>query len=226
MSVQKPAYAVIVAGGSGQRMGTAVSKQFLELAGKPVLYWSIRAFQDALPDVHIILVLPPTQISMAQIVLQAFPDRIDLSIVAGGDTRYASVSNGLAEVPEDAIVLVHDGARPLVSPELIKRCYQGALQQGSAIPVIPVADSIRQEDDNSSRAISRERLRIVQTPQAFDAALLQEAFEQPYEAAFTDEATVVEKTGLKVHLVAGERSNLKITMPDDMIIAEALLRNK
>jgi 2-C-methyl-D-erythritol 4-phosphate cytidylyltransferase len=207
-------------------MGTAIPKQFLELCGKPVLYWSIKAFQEALPDVHIILVLPATQISMAQIVLQAFQERIDLSIVPGGDTRYASVSNGLAEVPEDAIVLVHDGARPLVSSELIKRCYDGALQQGSAIPVIPVADSIREEAENSSKAISRERLRIVQTPQAFDAAMLQEAFEQPYEPAFTDEATVVEKTGTRVHLVAGERSNLKITTPDDMVIAEALLQQR
>lgn len=207
-------------------MGTAVPKQFLELNGKPVLYWSIKAFQEALPDVHIILVLPATQISMAQIVLQAFPDRIDLTIVAGGDTRYASVANGLAEVPEDAIVLVHDGARPLVSPDLIRRCYEGALKNGSAIPVIPVADSIREERADSSRAIAREHLRIVQTPQAFDAVLLQEAFEQPYEAAFTDEATVVESNGQQVHLVAGERSNLKITTPDDLLIAEALLRQR
>ena len=224
MTDKKPAYALIVAGGSGQRMGTAVPKQFLDLNGKPVLYWSIKAFQDALPDMQIILVLPAAQISMAQIVLQAFPERIDLSIVAGGDTRYASVANGLAEVPEDAIVLVHDGARPLVSAALIRICYEGALKNGSAIPVVPVADSIREEWEGGSKAIPRERLRIVQTPQAFDAALLQEAFEQPYEAAFTDEATVVESMGASVHLVPGERSNLKITTPDDMLIATALLQ--
>jgi 2-C-methyl-D-erythritol 4-phosphate cytidylyltransferase len=113
-----------------------------------------------------------------------------------------------------------------VSSDLIKRCYEEALQRGSAIPVIPVADSIREEDEDGSKAISRERLRIVQTPQAFDATLLQEAFEQPYDASFTDEATVLERTGKRVHLVTGERSNLKITTPDDMVIAEALLRQR
>lgn len=220
----KPAYAVIVAGGSGQRMGTAVPKQFLQLCGKPVLYWSIKAFMDALPGVNIILVLPANQISMAQIVLQAFPERIDLTIVAGGDTRFASVVAGVRQVPEIAVVLVHDGARPLVSTELIRRCYEGAVAHECAIPVVPVTDSIRREDAHGSEAIGREDLRIVQTPQAFDAALLQAALRQPYQASFTDEATVVESFGAKVQLVAGERSNLKITTPEDLIIAEALLQ--
>lgn len=226
MSDRKASYAVIVAGGSGQRMGTALPKQFLELCGKPVLYWSIKAFKDALPECAIVLVLPAEHISMAQMVLQHFPDRLDLTIVAGGDTRYASVANGLEEVPEDAVVLIHDGARPLASPTLIRNCYDAALQFGSAIPVVPVADSIREEGEGNSKAISREQLRIVQTPQAFDAALLLDAFEQPYHASFTDEATVVESTGRQVHLIAGERSNIKITTPDDMVIAEALLRSK
>jgi 2-C-methyl-D-erythritol 4-phosphate cytidylyltransferase len=226
MSKKRAAYAVIVAGGSGQRMGTAVPKQFLELCGKPMLYWSIKAFMEALPDVHIILVLPATQISIAQIVLQAFPERIDLTIVAGGDTRHGSVANGLKEVPEDAIVLVHDGARPLASAELIGRCYKAAATHGSAIPVIPVADSIREEINDSSRAIARDRLRVVQTPQAFDAALLKHAFDQSYDPSFTDEATVAEADGIAIYLVSGERSNLKITTPDDMIIAAAILHHR
>jgi 2-C-methyl-D-erythritol 4-phosphate cytidylyltransferase len=205
-------------------MGTALPKQFLELGGKPVLYWSIHAFQQALPEVSIVLVLPAAQLSLAHIVLQAFPERTDLCIVAGGDTRFASVANGLKQVPDEAIVLVQDGARPLVSPALIRRCYEGASQHGSAIPVVPVADSIREETEAGSRAIPRERLRIVQTPQAFDAAALKAAFRQPYDAAFTDEASVMERAGYTVQLVAGERSNLKITTPEDMIVADALLR--
>lgn len=226
MTLRKPAYAVIVAGGSGQRMGTALPKQFLDLCGKPVLYWSIKAFMDALPDVHIILVLPEQQISLAQMVLRAFPERIDLTIVAGGETRHASVANGLKEVPDDAIAMVHDGARPLVSPLLIQRCYEVALLNRGAIPVVPVTDSVRQLTGNSSHAISRDDLRIVQTPQAFDAALLKEAFRQPYDPAFTDEATVVESYGEQVQVIEGEHCNLKITTPDDLLIAEALIRQR
>jgi 2-C-methyl-D-erythritol 4-phosphate cytidylyltransferase len=226
MPIHPPAYAVIVAGGSGTRMGTALPKQFLDLCGKPVLYYSIRAFMDALEDVQIILVLPAQQISLAQMVLQAFPDRIDMIIVAGGDTRYASVAAGLKEVPANAIVLVHDGARPLVSAELIRRCYEGACMNGNAVPVIPVTDSIRRVSGLSSRALAREDLRSVQTPQAFDAGLLHTAFLHPYRPAFTDEASVVDWAGETVHLVEGASDNLKITTPEDLVIAEALLRQK
>lgn len=220
---QSKAYAIIVAGGSGQRMGTALPKQFLDLCGMPVLYWSVKAFLDALPDCHIILVLPAQQISMAQMVLQHFPERLDLTIVAGGETRYASVANGLKAVQGDGIAMVHDGARPLVSAELIKRCYDSASTVGSAIPVVPVADSIRQLTSDGSTAISRDDLCIVQTPQCFEAGLLRQAFQQEYQPSFTDEASVVESCDGAVSLVAGERSNLKITTPEDLVIAEALL---
>lgn len=207
-------------------MGTALPKQFLELCGKPVLYWSIKAFLDALPQVEIVLVLPAAQLSLAQIVLQAFPERIDMSIVAGGATRFHSVANGLKAASSDSIVMVHDGARPLISTELIRRCYKQTEEAGSAVPVIPVADSIRQVDAKGSKSINRESLRIVQTPQAFQAALLLEAFQRPYETSFTDEATVVEAMGQSVRLVEGERSNLKITVPEDLLIAEALLKER
>lgn len=226
MSSSNAAFAVIVAGGSGQRMGTALPKQFLELCGKPVLYWSIKAFMDALPGVEIILVLPALQLSLAQMVLQHFPERIDITIVAGGDTRFASVANGLKAVLPDGVVLVHDGARPLVSVALIRRCYEAAHTFGSAIPVIPVADSIRHLTDSGSCSMERETLRAVQTPQAFQAALLHEAIRQPYQASFTDEASVIEAIGKEVQLVDGERSNLKITVQEDLIIAEALLTSR
>lgn len=216
-------YAVIVAGGKGLRMGSAIPKQFLPLGEKPVLYHTIRAFLTAFPDIQIVLVLPQDQISMAQIVLQAFPDRIDLTIVAGGETRFDSVKNGLEVVNEDAIVFVQDGVRPLVSPELIRACYEQAVAKGSAIPAIAVTDSMRIAEGEGSKPVNRDHLRIIQTPQTFRSDLLLNAFTQEYDPAFTDEATVVEAFGEKVYLINGERSNIKVTTPEDLIIAEALL---
>jgi len=222
----RPVYALIVAGGSGARMGTAVPKQFLDLCGKPVLYYSIQAFAEALKNVRIIVVLPEQQLVIGQQMLAEFAHLPELHFVAGGATRYASVAAGLAKVPAGAIVLVHDGARPLVTSALIRRCYEGACITGSAVPVVPVADSIREVSGYNSRAIARESLRVVQTPQAFESATLKEAFRQPYLPAFTDEASVVEWTGARVNLVEGDRSNLKITTMEDLLIAAALLQNR
>lgn len=209
-------------------MNTAVPKQFLPLADKPVLYYSVKAFMEAFDDIRIILVLPQDQLSYAQMVLQAFPEGIDLTIVTGGETRFHSVKNGLNAVPEDAVVFVHDGVRPLVSPELIRRCYEQALEKGSAIPALRMSDSIRMVDDtdDSSQAIDREKLCSIQTPQTFRADVLLHAFEQPYRTAFTDEATVVEGFGTNVYLVEGERGNIKVTTPEDLLIAEALLKHR
>jgi 2-C-methyl-D-erythritol 4-phosphate cytidylyltransferase len=207
-------------------MGTAIPKQFLDLDGKPVLHHTIAAFLSALPNVHIVLVLPPHQISYAQMVLQSFPERIDLTIVAGGDTRFQSVKNGLAGIPNEAIVFVQDGVRPLVSPSLIAACYKQALEKGSAIPAIPVTDSMRIVKDETSEPVDRSLLRIIQTPQTFRASILLPAMEQPYQESFTDEASVVEAFGQQVYLIEGERSNIKITTPEDLLIAEALIRAK
>lgn len=219
-----PAYAVIVAGGQGTRMGMAVPKQFLDLCGKPVLFHTIQAFATAIPGIQIILVLPAHQISMAQSVLMHFPERIDLTIVAGGETRFHSVQNGLQDIPQDAIILVHDGVRPIASQALIRACYEQAIEKGSAIPAIPVADSMRLIKGDHSEPVNRDKLRIIQTPQTFRASVLLPAMLQAYQDSFTDEATVVEATGTPVHLISGERSNLKITTPEDLIIAEALLK--
>lgn len=216
-------FAVIVAGGKGVRMGSAVPKQFLPLNGKPVLYHTINAFIEAYTDIRLILVLPSHQLSYAQMVLQAFPNRIDLTIVAGGETRYHSVQNGLKVVTENSIVFIHDGVRPLVSADLIKQCYQQAVEKGSAIPAIPVTDSIRMVGTDDSKSVNRDHLRIIQTPQTFRSEIILPAFQQPYTDAFTDEATVVEAHGTKVFLIEGERSNIKVTTPEDMILAEALL---
>jgi 2-C-methyl-D-erythritol 4-phosphate cytidylyltransferase len=219
-------FVVLVAGGKGVRMGSALPKQFLPLQDKPVLYYSVKAFLDAYPDIHIILVLPQDQLSYAQMVLQCFPERIDMTIVAGGETRYHSVQNGLKVVQENSVVFVHDGVRPLVSVDLIRRCYEQAVEKGSAIPAIAVSDSIRMIDGNNSKPVNREYLRSIQTPQTFRSETIVPAFAQAYIEAFTDEATVVEANGGLVHLMEGEKSNIKVTTPEDMVLAEALLKER
>jgi 2-C-methyl-D-erythritol 4-phosphate cytidylyltransferase len=207
-------------------MGTAVPKQFLDLAGKPVLAHTISAFLEAIPGIQIVLVLPEHQISYAQMILQSFPERVELAIVGGGDTRFQSVKNGLAGIPSGAVVLVHDGVRPMVSAALIASCCRQAIEKGSAIPVIPVPDSIRRLRDDGSEPEDRSVFRLVQTPQAFKASILLPSFQRPYQQSFTDEAAVVEAAGHQVHLIEGERSNIKITTPEDLLIAEALIRAK
>lgn len=219
-------YAVIVAGGKGLRMGNAVPKQFLPLAGKPILYHTIKAFMDAYADMKLILVLPAEQLSYAQMVLQAFPERIDVDIVTGGATRFHSVKNGLEAVPSGSVVFVHDGVRPLVSPQLIRACYEQAVAKGSAIPAVAVSDSLRMVDGDNSKPIDRDKVRSIQTPQTFQSDILLKAFEQEYTEAFTDEATVAEAYGETVHLLQGEKTNLKLTTPEDMMIAEIILKER
>lgn len=217
------AVAVIVAGGQGLRMQNAVPKQFLPLNGKPILYYSIKAFMEAVPGIRIVLVLPKAHFSYANSVLQHFTSGIDITIVEGGANRFESVKNGLKETRETDIIFVHDGVRPLLSAQLIATCLAAAKAYGNAIPVVPVTDSIRQiTGDNDSMTVDRELLRAVQTPQTFQGSVLLPAFEQAYLESFTDEASVVEEFGIKVHLVAGEKSNLKITTPEDILFAAAL----
>jgi 2-C-methyl-D-erythritol 4-phosphate cytidylyltransferase len=219
-------YAVIVAGGKGMRMGTEVPKQFLPLLGIPLMCHAVQAFAAAIPDINIILVLPEDQLGSAQTVLRSYIGKIKVTTVAGGATRYHSVANGLKMVPNDGIVFVHDGARPLISEELIIRCYKAALEKGSAIPSIPATESMRLIDDHSSTAIDREKLRVIQTPQTFKTEIILPAFKQGYKPSFTDEASVVEAYGNTVHLIDGMAENIKVTRAEDMIIAEALLRNR
>ncbi|PSL47283.1 2-C-methyl-D-erythritol 4-phosphate cytidylyltransferase [Chitinophaga niastensis] len=218
--------AIIVAGGTGTRMQSAVPKQFLELAGKPVLYHTIAAFANAYQDMKIILVLPEAHFTYANSLLQAFDHIPDITIVKGGSTRFHSVKNGLQQVNDDAVVFVHDGVRPLISATLIRSCYEAALSHGSAIPVIDMKDSIREIKADKNVAVDRDHFKIIQTPQTFLSDLILPAFELPYDPLFTDEATVVERLGHQVYLVAGEESNIKITKPLDLTIAEALLADQ
>ncbi|MFI4962681.1 MAG: 2-C-methyl-D-erythritol 4-phosphate cytidylyltransferase [Legionellales bacterium] len=222
MNIKK--YAIIVAGGKGTRMGAVVPKQFLPLNGKPLLCYPIEAFAQAIPDIHLILVIPPDQLRSAQTVLRSYLGGVNVTIVSGGETRYHSVQNGLKEVKDDGVIFVHDGARPLVSGELILRCFLQAVEKGSAIPAVPVTESIRVVDDGNSRPLNREHIRIIQTPQTFNTRIILPAFRQEYQASFTDEATVVEAYGEKVHLIEGARDNVKVTTLEDMLIAEVLLK--
>ncbi len=218
--------AIIVAGGSGSRMQSAVPKQFLDLNGKPVLYHTIAAFVNAYADIRIVLVLPEAHFESAEQVLSHFPARPDITLVKGGETRFHSVKNGLQHAGPDAVIFVHDGVRPLISPALIRNCYEAALVYGAAIPVIDMKDSIRVVEKEKNAAVDREKYRIIQTPQTFLSEILLPAFDLPYDPLFTDEATVAERLGHTIHLVQGEEANIKITRPLDLIIASALLQEQ
>ena len=213
--------AVIVAGGSGIRMGTDVPKQFLHLKGKPIIWHTVQQFIYAYYDIQIVLVLPASYLQEAATYFDA-AQLAHIQFVEGGATRFESVKNGLQTVKEPGVIFVHDGVRCLVSSELIRKCYEEALIHGSAIPAVTATDSIRLISGESHHVVDRNLVKIIQTPQTFLSSVLLPAFEQPYQASFTDEATVVEAAGHSVRLIEGEYSNLKITRPQDLIVAESL----
>jgi len=215
--------AVIVAGGSGSRMNNTIPKQFLLLDGKPVLYYTLHTFLNAYKDLHIILVLPEEYIAAGQEIIDAFFDYDRIQITTGGRTRFHSVQNGLQLVNEESIVFVHDAVRCLVSADLVHRCYDTAVDKGSAIPVIDSKDSVRLVTGNGNEALERSAIKMVQTPQTFHSKIILPAYQIDYKEMYTDEATVVEAFGLKVQLVEGEENNFKITRPVDIVIAEHLL---
>jgi 2-C-methyl-D-erythritol 4-phosphate cytidylyltransferase len=215
-------YAVIVAGGKGVRMGNATPKQFLLLHNKPILYYTIKTFLDAYSDLEVILVLPEENMEMGREIIDAYFEPSRIQITAGGERRFHSVQKGLKLIADDAIIFVHDGVRCLVSTELIHRCYARALESGSAIPVVAAKDSVRLISEGDNEPIERSRVVFVQTPQTFHSKILLPAFEIDYKERFTDEATVVEAFGLKISLVEGEESNIKITTPFDLAIAEKI----
>ena len=215
--------AVIVAGGTGIRMNNITPKQFLLLKGKPVLYYTINAFLQAYEDLEIILVLPEEHVAAGQEIIDAFFDYNRIQITIGGRTRFHSVQNGLQLVQDEGIVFVHDAVRCMVSIALIKRCYDAAIETGSAIPVIDSKDSVRIITEEGNEALDRTAIKLVQTPQTFHSKILLPAYQIDYKDKFTDEATVVEAFGLKVQLVQGEENNFKITRPVDLVMAEHLL---
>jgi len=216
-------YAVIVAGGSGLRMGTQVPKQFLLLHNKPVLWYTLDVFLRAYEDIEILLAAPEVHLETARAVVQATTAPGRIRIVRGGDTRFQSVRNGLDLIREEAVIFVHDGVRCLLSTELVHTCYEQAVRLGSAIPVVDSKDSVRVVTGADSTAIDRSRVKLVQTPQTFLSSILLPAYAQEYRESFTDEASVVEASGGTVNLVTGEINNIKITTPIDLVIAEKLL---
>lgn len=218
--------AIIVAGGTGQRMGTVVPKQFLAIEGKTILLHTIDQFVAAFSDINFVIVLPAGYIQEGQDLIASSGLTQSFQFVAGGDTRFQSVKNGLAQVDPEAIVFVHDAVRCLLTPALIQRCYQQAVEKGSAIPAVSSTDTIRLMDGDAHHVVDRENVMMIQTPQTFNAALLIKAFEQGYQPSFTDEANVVEASGTPVYLVDGEFENIKITRPLDLAIAEYILAKR
>ena len=217
-------------------MGGELPKQFIPIEGRPVLMHTLDTFHTCDSSIEIILVLPRDHQPYWQELCREYQFAVPHRIADGGATRFHSVQNGLAlaDAPE-ALVAVHDGVRPFVSHEVIRRCYQDAEQYGAVVPVIPVVETVRQlikEDDLTCRdgivnsgsvTVPRDAYRLVQTPQTFRASLLRRAYEQPFCEAFTDDASVVEALGAAVHLVEGNRENIKLTTPFDLIVARALL---
>ena len=222
-------YIIIVAGGKGMRMGTDIPKQFLPIGGKPILMRTIERVHEYNPKLGIILVLPQSQQEYWKQLCDEHNFIISHTIVNGGETRFESSRNGLATIPDEEIGVagIHDGVRPLVSKEVIDNCFETARDDFAAIPVMPVTDTIRYVDkQGGGRNVMRSDYRVVQTPQVFDIQLLKHAYNAEYQESFTDDASVVESLGCQATMVDGNRENIKITTPFDIIVAEALLKSQ
>lgn len=218
-------YAVLVAGGSGSRMKSELPKQFILLKNKPLLVYTIESFIQADADINIILVLPELHLETGKEIIAQYFYGKDIIITSGGATRFHSVKNGLMQIQEEGIVLVHDAVRSLVAVDLIQRSLQEVLIKKAIIPAISSKDSVRLVDGEKNKSISRDNVMLVQTPQTFFSHDLKKAFEAEYNASFTDEASVMEAAGFQIHIIAGDENNIKITHPIDLIIAEKILDN-
>jgi len=218
--------AIIVAGGTGQRMGSVVPKQFLEIQGKPILLHTIDQFVAAFSDIQLVVVLPEDYIQEGKDLLAKNGFTKNIIFVAGGDTRFQSVKNGLGQVTASSIVFVHDAVRCLLTPALIQRCYQQALEKGSAIPAVSSTDTVRLLKGDKNEVFDRKSVMLIQTPQTFQSDILLTAFNQAFEPNFTDEANVVEASGKPIYLVDGEFENIKITRPLDLAIAAYILAKR
>jgi len=215
-------YCIIVAGGSGQRMGSDTPKQFLKVHSEVILQKSISAFYRYDSNIKIIIALPEEHISTWEKICLEENFTIPHLVVNGGKTRYHSVKNALGKITEQGLVAIHDGVRPLVSKETIENTFNIASQKGNAIPYTDMVDSIRFIDNTNNRPVDRTQYKLVQTPQVFDIQLIQKAYQQEWENSFTDDASVIEKLGVKINLVPGNKENIKITTKTDLIIAQAL----
>lgn len=218
-------YAIVVAGGKGVRMGTAVPKQFLLLSGKPLLMHTLEAFHNADPDIELILVLPEDQQDYWKDLCAQYRFTIPFTIVNGGDTRFESVSNGLALTENEGLIAVHDGVRPFINTAFIENCFQAAQEFGAAVPVTELTESIRRLEGETSFSMHRETFRSVQTPQTFRADILKKSYNTAFQVGFTDDASVVEAAGFKVNLIKGLLENIKITNTIDLLLAEQMIKS-
>jgi 2-C-methyl-D-erythritol 4-phosphate cytidylyltransferase len=214
---------LIVAGGKGERMNTAVPKQFIELLGKPILMRSIENFYQFDNDIDIVVVLPENQIDMWKTLCYRFSFDIHHKITSGGEYRFHSVKNGLALIKDEGLVGIHDGVRPLVNHKTIKQCIKKSTETGAAIPVRDIVESIRKVDKEKSSPLNRDHYKVVQTPQFFRAKLIKEAYKITYREEFTDDATVFENAGHTISVVEGNIENIKITSSADLYLAEYYL---
>lgn len=225
-------YVIIVAGGKGLRMGADLPKQFIPIEGKPVLMHTLDAFYEWDPSIGIVLVLPEEHQDYWRMLCRELNCTIEHYIVEGGNTRFQSVKNGLEFLQDEmgiapnreqkAWIAVHDGVRPFPSPDVIDNCFNSAEQEGNAIPVIPIIDSIRVVTEHGSHPVDRSDYYAVQTPQVFHSDILMRAYQQEYSPEFTDDASVVEANGETINIVPGNRENIKITTPFDLLIAKAI----
>lgn len=218
-------FVIIVAGGTGTRMKSDIPKQFIEVAGVPILIQTLRCFLNYNPTIHIIICIHENYKQYLETILKKFElENASIQITLGGDTRFNSVKNGLDLIEDNnAIVGIHDAARPFVSKQTIQNCFETAAMKGNAIPCISVNDSLRKINNNINVAVNRNEFKIIQTPQCFLVSKIKKAFEQDYLSIFTDDATVLESIGEKIILVEGNEENIKITSPQDLLIAKTLM---
>lgn len=216
-------FAIIVAGGKGNRMNSDLPKQFIEVGGKPILMHTLERFYQADASITIILVLPKEQISYWQELQTKYRFEVPVLVTTGGDTRFHSVKNGLSLVDKPGLVAVHDGVRPFVSLTTILKGYEIARLHKTAIPVLDVIDSIRYVEVDHNEAVNRANYRLVQTPQVFQVELLKNAYEQNFSDLFTDDASVIEALGESITLYEGNKENIKLTTPFDLKIAQVLI---
>lgn len=212
---------IVVAGGSGTRMGSELPKQFIEVAGKPILIRTLETLLGIDPEMQIVLVLPADQFSFWQELVQIHGCNVPHELAAGGSTRFLSVSNGLEKVT-GSLVGIHDGVRPFISAEMVHACFEEAAASGAAVPVVPIVQSLRKLEGDDSQAVDRSQYRAVQTPQCFQTQILKSSFAAAKSTDYSDDATVVEANGHRVNLVEGDLMNIKITSPLDLQLAELI----
>ncbi len=219
-------YALIVAGGKGTRIKSKVPKQFLDLDGVPVLMRTINTFYSYSPAITVIVVLPEDDFPLWEELCLLHKYNKPLLLTKGGDTRFQSVKNGLDKIKGDGLVAIHDGVRPLVSEDIIGASFRLAAVHGSAVAAVRLKESIRMTDQDNTKAMDRSRFRLVQTPQTFTVSLIKNAYQTKEDASLTDDASVAERAGHVISLFEGSYENIKITTPEDLIVAEALIRAK